>query len=390
MWFCCVAISSFYVKNRKTIGANCLCALFLLVYVFIGAFVFLHLENRGDSRRLNQTYQAQICIQNLLKNKSSPDEDSSLLASHLTSECVPEREYTPHEVSWSLKTAALYSFGILTTLGYGKIEPESINGRIFTVLYGFVGIPVTVIIFTNFGRYLQRLETIVRIRISRSEGKELEMEPSISSVTLCCMVWSYLIVGALFIPYLKGRFDFFNGIYFAFLCFTAIEYGELIPDNDMYLPIVIAYICVGLAISTIAFDIGSAYVRRLFYVGKRLRNIANVNIWFGSRSLRVKDLILALGQNIGLESTFLGDIDLEQLVQAAIKVKEGKLAAVPQFYYMDGIWPPELVPLFMKEGYVPMFADEHEENDLKKKDSVISFDVRNGKTEGSLYGVGEI
>lgn len=46
--------------------------------------------------------------------------------------------------------------------------------------------------------------------------------------------------------------DFFSGIYFAFLCLTAIEYGKLIPSDSWYLPIVILYICFGLAISTIA------------------------------------------------------------------------------------------------------------------------------------------
>uniref|UniRef100_A0A1I7Y348 Ion_trans_2 domain-containing protein n=1 Tax=Steinernema glaseri TaxID=37863 RepID=A0A1I7Y348_9BILA len=220
----------FYFHNRKTIGVNCICVVFLLVYVFIGAFVFLHLENRGEAvRRHNQTYQTQICIQRLLANY--PSGDHILLASRLAAECVPEREISFQEVSWSLKTAALYSFGILTTLGYGKIEPESINGRIFTVLYGFLGIPITVIIFTNFGRYLQRLEIMLRRKITGTKQNDLEMEPTISASTLCVMVWSYLILGALFIPYLKGKFDFFNGIYFAFLCFTAIEYGELIPDK---------------------------------------------------------------------------------------------------------------------------------------------------------------
>ncbi|KAK0424640.1 hypothetical protein QR680_008764 [Steinernema hermaphroditum] len=231
MWFCCLAAHNFYFHNRKTIGANCLCVLFLLVYVCFGAFLFLHFENRSIdvSRRLNQTYQTQICIQRLLIK--SEDENHDRLASRLTSECVPEREITFQEVSWSLKTAALYSFGILTTLGYGKIEPESINGRIFTVLYGFFGIPITVIIFTNFGRYIQRLEILVRRKVAGPKGKDIEMEPMISASTLCVMVWTYLLLGALFIPYLKGKFDFFNGIYFAFLCFTAIEYGELIPDK---------------------------------------------------------------------------------------------------------------------------------------------------------------
>ena len=42
-----------------------------------------------------------------------------------------------------------------------------------------------------------------------------------------------------------------------------------------------------------------------------------MKIWFGSRHLRVRELLAALGHNIGLEPTVLCDIDLEQLVEAS-------------------------------------------------------------------------
>lgn len=57
-----------------------------------------------------------------------------------------------------LRTLNVYIF----LIGYGKIEPQTISGRLFTVIYGFIGVPFTVIIFTNFGRYLQNLERYCR------------------------------------------------------------------------------------------------------------------------------------------------------------------------------------------------------------------------------------
>ena len=46
-------------------------------------------------------------------------------------------------------------------------------------------------------------------------------------------------------------------------------------------------------------------------------------------------------------------------VQNAIQVKEGRISRVPQTHMiMDGIWPPELVPLFLKDGGIfPPFVD---------------------------------
>uniref|UniRef100_A0A915BP67 Uncharacterized protein n=1 Tax=Parascaris univalens TaxID=6257 RepID=A0A915BP67_PARUN len=66
-------------------------------------------------------------------------------------------------------------------------------------------------------------------------------------------------------------------------------------------------------------DVGSAYVRKLHYVGRKIRNIANIRIWFGSKSLKVQELINAVAQNMGIEPSAMCEIDLESLVSGAIK-----------------------------------------------------------------------
>ncbi|EYB97620.1 hypothetical protein Y032_0139g2125 [Ancylostoma ceylanicum] len=174
---------------------------------------------------------------------------------------------------------------------------------------------------------------------------------------------------------MHGQIDFLNGIYFAFICLTAIEYGDLVPDNNWYIPIVIAYVCIGLAISTIALDIGSYYVRKLHYIGRKLRNIANIRIWFGAKNLQVKELITAVGQNIGISEHVMADIDLEHLIHTAIQVKMGRLSRVPQTHMIiEGIWPPELVPLFMKDGQFPLFVDSEDDLlDMGPKKTVVRF-----------------
>ena len=40
-------------------------------------------------------------------------------------------------------------------------------------------------------------------------------------------------LGAICIPYFNGEFDFVNGIYYAYLCLTAIEFGELVPKEKL-------------------------------------------------------------------------------------------------------------------------------------------------------------
>ncbi|GMT26333.1 hypothetical protein PFISCL1PPCAC_17630, partial [Pristionchus fissidentatus] len=287
------------------------------------------------------------------------NQSHSKIAFILSQNCMQEEEDTfRHE--WSYKTAALYGFGILTTLGYGKIEPRTRNGRIFAVIYGFFGIPLTVILLTNIGRYIEQVAIRCRRFCLRVRFFINDEDDTISGSTLFCLVLVYLIAGAILIPLLEGEFDFFNGIYFAFICLTAIEYGDLVPENNWFVPVVIVYVCIGLAISTIALDIGSIYVRKLHYLGSKIRNIANIRIWFGSRDLRVHELVNAVGHNIGLQENLINDIDLDYLVHVAIQVKEGRLLQIPQTHIVEGIWPPELVPLFIKEGNFPDFVDSEE------------------------------
>ncbi|VDN58995.1 unnamed protein product, partial [Dracunculus medinensis] len=340
---------------KKIIGVNVLFTCLLCAYIIFGAYVFIYLESSYEQIFREQLISTKINCVNLLLEKYRTNNADKNLAHSIVNECVIDKLKSQ---KWTFLTTALYSFGIITTLGYGKIEPLTTSGKVFAVIYGFIGIPVTVILFTNFGRWIQTFLQYVEMKIH----KKNEIS-SLSATTLILIVVIYLIIGGAIFSYLCGNFDFLSGIYWVFLCFTAIEYGQLIPKNHFYLPIALGYICIGLAISTIALDIGSAYVRKLHFIGQKLRDIANVKIWFGSKHLKVRELVNAVGQNIGIEPSLMHNIDLDSLISVAIKVKEGKLSKVPQSQCIcDGIWPPELVPLFIKDGAFPIFVDSEKES----------------------------
>ncbi|CAB3408427.1 unnamed protein product [Caenorhabditis bovis] len=350
-------------RNKKAIAVNGFIIMFLIVYTTIGGFVFLHFEyNYQQFMKYNETLEKRACIEHILnRDNRLRNTRASDIAAVIAKRCLAEK-VNDNRLQWSFKSAALYSLGILTTLGYGKIEPQTINGRIFTVIYGFVGIPLTVILLTNFGRYLEAMATKLKRWLTCRKRRKEDDDDSVAGSTLVFIVVLYLVVGAFMIPLLNGQLDFFNGIYYAFICLTAIEYGDIIPQNNWFVPISVFYMCTGLAISTIALDIGSIYVRKLHFIGKKIKNIANIRIWFGARNLEVHELINAVGQNIGIDSNVIADIDIDTLVKTAIQVKLGRLARVPQTHMIvEGIWPPELIPLFIKDGEFPLYVDSEQD-----------------------------
>ncbi|CAO4361135.1 unnamed protein product [Caenorhabditis nigoni] len=362
--------------NRRAIAVNGFIIIFLIVYTTIGGFIFLNFEFEYQQyMKQNATLEKRLCIESLLNRDNRLRlTRASDVAAAIAERCLAEK-VKDDRMQWSFKSAALYSLGILTTLGYGKIEPQTINGRISTVIYGFFGIPLTVILLTNFGRYLEAMATRFRRLLTCRKRREDE-EENVSGSTLFFIVLVYLIVGAITIPLMSGQFDFFNGIYYAFICLTAIEYGDIVPQNNWFVPISVFYMCTGLAISTIALDIGSIYVRKLHFIGKKIKNIANIRIWFGARNLEVRELITAVGQNIGIDQNVIADIDIDTLVKTAIQVKLGRLSRVPQTHMIvEGIWPPELVPLFMKDGQFPLFVDSEDDlTDIRPKKYSVHFE----------------
>ena len=123
------------------------------------------------------------------------------MAQLITNYCFIRANYDDRSV-WSFKNAFLFGFGIITTLGYGLIEPMTINGRMFTVIFGFIGIPITVIMLTNFGRYLQNLEVYMSHKFFRKknklgedqeQNKEVDELEQISMTLLFATVFLYLV-----------------------------------------------------------------------------------------------------------------------------------------------------------------------------------------------------
>lgn len=183
------------------------------------------------------------------------------LAIRIAQECVANPDMAKL-LEWNLKNALLYGFGILTTLGkqitttiykqfclgYGKIETRTAEGRVFTVVWGIIGVPITVIILTNFGLYLRKLERTLRHYCVRRYNERCDREKSpvsqklkgeeitqdvteINPISLMFVVVVYLTFGAIVMPLLNGKFEFVNGLYYSYICFTAIEFGALVPEK---------------------------------------------------------------------------------------------------------------------------------------------------------------
>ncbi|XP_030379176.1 potassium channel subfamily K member 15 [Scaptodrosophila lebanonensis] len=57
---------------------------------------------------------------------------------------------------WSFSGSFLYSLTVITTIGYGNIAPRSIWGKLVTILYAIIGMPLFLLYLSNIGDVLAK------------------------------------------------------------------------------------------------------------------------------------------------------------------------------------------------------------------------------------------
>ncbi|KHJ92158.1 Ion channel [Oesophagostomum dentatum] len=138
----------------------------------------------------------------------------------------------------------------------------------------------------------------------------------------------YIIIGSFAIAAYEPNMDMFEAVYFNFVTLTTIGLGDLVPQSDTYLVITLIYCAVGLALTTIAIEIAADTLKKLHYFGRKVENVANVQVWFGGKKISMKALVKNLGDQFNVPIDELETLNLEQFVDNAIKVEEGELATL--------------------------------------------------------------
>ncbi|XP_048392339.1 potassium channel subfamily K member 2 isoform X1 [Stegostoma tigrinum] len=290
------------VMKWKTASAN---FLVVVLYLIIGATVFQALEQPAESSQ-----KTAITIQKLEfleKHMCVNSLELELLIQHLM-EAVnagvnPAGNSTNHTSHWDLGSSFFFAGTIITTIGFGKISPTTVGGKVFCIIYALLGIPLFGFLLagvgdqlgTIFGKGIAKVEDVFLLSSSTSsvshqtthfhhslhtrkyerkqnprtvskqrskfkvEGlKEWKISQTKIRVisTLIFILFGCLLfvaIPAIIFKHIEG-WTALESIYFVVITLTTIGFGDFVagesPDKeylDWYKPAVWFWILVGLA-----------------------------------------------------------------------------------------------------------------------------------------------
>ncbi|XP_026052876.1 potassium channel subfamily K member 13-like [Carassius auratus] len=221
-----------------------LLAALILLYLLCGAMVFSALEHpselqahrRWDEQLANFTEQNSINLKSLYVLLKQYEE--AFVAGIRVDKLRPR---------WDFSGAFYFVATVVSTIGFGMTTPVTIAGKIFLIFYGLLGCAATILFFNLFlERIITMLAYIMRwcherqLRRSgvggeeaRSEDDSLEgWKPSVYYVMLILGIAALLIACSASALYSAMEdWDYFESLYFCFVAFSTIGFGDVVSSQ---------------------------------------------------------------------------------------------------------------------------------------------------------------
>ncbi|XP_050522281.1 TWiK family of potassium channels protein 18-like isoform X2 [Daktulosphaira vitifoliae] len=214
--------------------------------------------------------------------------------------------------SWNFVNSAIYSFTVVTTIGYGHIVPSTNTGRLITIVYAIFGIPIFLILLADFGKMFTRgikfIWALVRRlyytgscrKVRKTAGVQEVMKgvqmvyditkfrrpstlfngepegqtgfpptspstPALSSYEVddefnlpvsvaFIILLIYIFIGAIVFWFEEG-WTFLQAFYFVFISMSTIGFGDFVPKNQLVMIISIVYLVFGLALTSMCINV---------------------------------------------------------------------------------------------------------------------------------------
>ncbi|PAV56078.1 hypothetical protein WR25_06634 [Diploscapter pachys] len=211
-----------------------------------------------------------------------------------------------HRRARSEKAEKMWTAG--SALFFAATTMATIAGRIMCVVFALFGAPLAIITIGDLGKFLsectiwlyrhmQKLHRRLQrkfflLRDGKESVEDLEAASSHSSsrsqidlaewineadktevpvYIVFSILLLYIAFGGILFSFLE-KWTYMDAFYFSFISLTTIGFGDITPNNHDYIVVMLVYLGVGLAVTTMCIDlVGIQYIQKIHYFGRKFK-----------------------------------------------------------------------------------------------------------------------
>ncbi|CAF4335881.1 unnamed protein product, partial [Adineta steineri] len=129
--------------------------------------------------------------------------------------------------------AFYFSTLVVTLIGYGHTTPKTMGGKIFCMVYTVAGVPLNLIMFQSAGERLNAIISFVLSRIKRLLGFRYHKVSGFELIAVEFGMTTMLVLGGSFVFCKQEKWSYFESIYYSFVTFWTIGFGDFVPLANM-------------------------------------------------------------------------------------------------------------------------------------------------------------
>nr|XP_022907830.1 TWiK family of potassium channels protein 7-like [Onthophagus taurus] len=140
---------------------------------------------------------------------------------------------------WTFTSSFLYSLTLITTIGYGSVAPRTSWGKLVTIIYALIGIPLMLLYLSTTGDVLARTFRKFYGKLCGITSSNLKQPNCQCSgvkvrvpVTLCLIIVLAYICSGAFLFHRLENWSILDGSYFCFTSLGTIGFGDLLPGQN--------------------------------------------------------------------------------------------------------------------------------------------------------------
>lgn len=202
--------------------------LVVIVYLCVGAAIFMHLEKPAEialRKNIRQT------IESFKGNYSCVDQERlnkffKIITKDLEYSEKLLQGKTEVFSNWDFPASFCFVVTTVTTIGYGNLSPRTVAGKIVIIVYALIGIPLTLIMLSHIGDKLKDVaQKISRLNLF---SKKPHINKAANMLIIFILGISVLFIAPASVFHKVENWNLLEAIYFCFITLSTIGFGDYI------------------------------------------------------------------------------------------------------------------------------------------------------------------